>query len=819
MQRRQNRAGTPATAFASNTFRRTGRALLLAAIATAPLYATHAVAQTAAAPVQSGPRHYDIPAGPVEQALSAFARSAGVIVVFTPDLVQGHSSPGLRGEANIEEALTRLLQGSGLQAVRAEDGSFTLRRVPEGTAVLKAVKVQAAGLGSTTEGTGSYSTPSMNSATKLDLSIRETPQSVSVITRQQIEDQGLTTVAQALGRTVGISLGQSEPDRANSTARGFDISDYRIDDMPTIAVGMHNEQMLADTAIYDRVEIVRGATGLLTGNGDPGASINMIRKRPTREFQGYVSGGIGRWDAYRIEADVSGPLISDGNIRGRLVGVWKDADSHVAEYNNQRQLVYGILEADVASNTVLTAGGSWRRSDSQGMTYGQPVPLFYADGSRTDFPRSTTTGNDWTYLDSETSNVFVGLEHRFAEDWRANLRYERQELDSANRMAYLYGFPDRATGTGVDTYFNSYDANGTQDSADLYVAGGFDLFGRQHEAVLGWSYSDASNEQDYHPLLNSEPLSSFYEWRGYSQPNFSSAYGNELADGLRQDGYYAVTRWQIAEPLKVIVGARLSNVRYDGSSYYWQSDETSLTGSKYDNELTPYGGIVYDLSENYSAYASYTEIFKFQTSKDRTGGLLDPVNGTNYEAGVKGKFNEGRLFVSAAIFKIKQDNLAEFDITVDGEDRYREVDGTTVEGYELEISGEPLPHWNLSGGFTRRLARSADGQSVMTQEPDNLLRLTGSHHLQGALDGLMLGAHVTWQSAIRVPATGPNGEDAVQKTYALLHLFGSYRIDEHLQIQANLNNLFDKTYYEGGLYSYGYYGEPRNLTVSAKYAF
>lgn len=768
---------------------------------------------------EAKPVALSIAAQPLGDALNELAAASGASIAFAQALVAGKTAPAVKGTLTVRQALDRLLAGSGLVGT-LNNGVLTVRLAPQAgnEATLPVLRVAASAVtDGATEGTGSYTTRSMNSATKLDLSIRETPQSVSVITRQQLEDQNITTVSQALERSVGITVAQGETDRADTSARGFYANAVRVDGMPTVAVGMHEEAMQADTAIYDRIEIVRGAAGLLTGNGEPGASVNLVRKRPTRQFQGYATGSVGRWNALRGEVDVSGPLDENGSLRGRLVASVRDTDSHVDLFHNRRTALYGVLEADLASGTTLSAGLYLRRSESQGMTFGQPVPMFNSDGSRTDLPRGTTSGADWTFLDTDTANAFGELRQRFGRDWALTARLERQHIDSSNRMVYLYGAPDRSTSAGVGTLYRSYDSKGRQSSADIFLTGDFEWFGRRHEATVGWSYSDAPYHQNYHPLLASTPLDSYFAWPSHPAPVFDEAYGERRDFRTRQDGLYAATRWQLADPVKLIIGARLSNVRY--RELFTPVDGTpSDTTGEHRKVLTPYGGVVVDLTNELSAYGSYTQIFQFQTAKDVSGARLDPVTGTNLEVGVKGEFLQKRLSVSAAVFQIEQDNVAEFDGVIDGEERFRAIKGTKSRGFEVEVGGEPLPRWQVNAGFSRRLTRNATGQTVMTEQPSSLLRFTTSHKLSGALEGLMLGAHVAWQSGTRVIGASPTGEDAVQRGYALLHLFGSYRIGRHWQVQVNLNNALNKTYFKG-FYNWGYYGEPRNLTVTARYSF
>ncbi|MDB6061308.1 MAG: FauA [Verrucomicrobiaceae bacterium] len=680
---------------------------------------------------------------------------------------------------------------------------------------LKAVNVKAAAATDATENSGSYTAGASSTPTRLNLSLRETPQSISVITRQQMDDQGLISVGKVLEQSVGITLNQAETDRVFPIARGFAITNTQYDGIPTAAGGSYDDDLLVDTAIYDRIEIVRGATGLLTGVGSPSAAINLVRKRPTADFQGHVSASAGRWDNYRGDVDVSGPLRDDGRVRGRFVGAYQDRNSNLDFYGNDRTVLYGIVEGDITDTTLLTLGLDYQRSHTNGVTYGEPVPLFFADGGRTHFARSTTTGNDWTYLDKERLISFASIEQQFGSGWMAKMQFTNIDGDISNRMIYLSGYPDRVTGAGMDASQNSFDSAHKQNAVDLYANGPFQLFGREHELVVGWSYNEDKTDRKAHEDISVEPLTNFYDWNNYPSPVFGD-YANRWGWQTRQDGAYTALRLQLADPFKLIVGARLTNVAY--SSYFNGPAETVT----YSSEIIPYAGLVYDFAAHYSAYISYTEIFEPQTARDRNGKLLDPMTGTNYEAGVKGEYFNGKLNLSAAIFKVEQDNFAVEDIIdpATDEQRYKAISGTEVRGYELEVSGEPLPGWNVAGGFTRRIAKDANGSNIQTIEPQQLLRLTSSYRLPGQLEKISLGGHVTWQSEIYNDGIGPNGERASQGAYSLLDLFGTYKATEQLSFQLNLNNVLDKTYYKSvGYYGGGFYGEPRNLMATVKYQF
>lgn len=291
------------------------------------LYVTPAQADT---PTKS----YQIAPGPLKQALNQFGRDAQVMISFSSELTAGLTSPGLNDNVSLQDGLGKLLQGTGLEAVEQANGGFLLRKAanPSHTSsTLEEVTVKAS-KDATSENTGSYTTSATAAATKLPLSLRHTPQSVSVITRSRMDDQNLTQLQDVLEQTVGISVVQSGYVGANWNtfqSRGFTISNYLVDGVP-----MRNgfELMTSDMSFYDRLEIVRGATGLMQGVGSPAGSINFVRKKPTRDFQASVTGQLGSWDNYRGMLDISTPLNEDGSVRGRVVAVKQDSGSYIERF-------------------------------------------------------------------------------------------------------------------------------------------------------------------------------------------------------------------------------------------------------------------------------------------------------------------------------------------------------------------------------------------------------------------------------------------------------------------------------------------------------
>lgn len=306
-------------------------------------------------------QQFSLPAQPLGQALNALARQSGVAISVDAALVAGKSAPAVQGAMTLREALQRLLAGSGL--VAAPTGSaITIRAAgaSDAGATLAPVTVTAQADRATTENTGAYTTGSMSTATKLSLSIRETPQSVTVMTRQRMDDEGMVTLSDAIRATPGLVVSKGGPERDGYYSRGFWVGNVTYDGLPTSmdTSWYGSDVLLSDLAVYDRVEIVRGATGLASGSGDPSAAINLVRKRPTKETQISLSGNAGSWNRYGLQADVSGSLNESRTLRARAVASTQDNESFQDVVSSRRNILYLTGEADLGTRTLLTVGAS-----------------------------------------------------------------------------------------------------------------------------------------------------------------------------------------------------------------------------------------------------------------------------------------------------------------------------------------------------------------------------------------------------------------------------------------------------------------------------
>lgn len=690
--------------------------------------------------------------------------------------------------------------------------------------LLDAIQVSAERDEPASESTGSYSAGTTSTALKLNLGHRETPQSVSVITRKQMDDFGEVDVNDVLEGTTGVTVESVETDRTYYTSRGFDINNFQYDGVGLPAV-YDNVQGDLDTAFYDRIEVLRGANGLMTGTGNPSATINFIRKRPTAETRAAVAVTGGSWDNRRVVGDLSGSLTDSGKVRGRVVAGYQERDSWLDRYSQQKQMFYGVLEADLTASTLLALGHATQTSDTDSPLWGA-LPLFHTDGTATGYSRSTSTSADWSYWDNVQHNSFVELTQRLGGGWQVKGSVLRLENDSNSELFYQFGTPDPQTGEGLMAYPSQYDLNTEQYVADLSANGPFRLAGRLHELVVGASRarSETVDESRYGQGIG-DPLPPLDEWTGdYPRPVFDNGTaGSDWTD--RETSTYAAARWTLTDRLTAITGIRLAWLDSTGTSY------GASKATSYDAEETPYAGLVYDLNDNHSVYASYSEIFTPQTEVDINRDRLDPIEGANYELGLKGEYLDDRLRSTVALFRTRQDNLAEAAGTFENgvDTYYRGVEGITSEGVELELAGEVSDSVQLFAGYTWINIEDADGHSAKSFIPEHLAQLRGIWKVPG-VNGLELGSQLRWQSAISqvqgVATTGANAGQTIvteQDSYAVLDLMASYDFARNWNATLNVNNVTDEKYIESlkkfGASAQGFYGEPANANLTVSWVY
>lgn len=661
----------------------------------------------------------------------------------------------------------------------------------------------------------------IDTATGLGLTLLETPQSVSVMTAQRIQDLDISSIADAVMQTPGLTSKAFDSTRNTFSARGFDIDKFQLDGVPVAwSLAGDSGETITDVAIYERIEVVRGATGLLTGVGEPSASVNLVRKHANaRELSGYINGGIGSWNKRFVSGDVTTPIDAAGNVRLRFVAKKELADSFRDLAEEDKTVLYGVLDADITNSLTLSLGSSYQDNNPTASTWGALPPLF-TDDTPTDWDRGTTTAADWTRWDSTSKNHFASLTQQFNNGWQLKVNLNHNDNRAQTRLLYIYGAADKDSGEGLFAWPYNSDGFSKQTSVDIQLQGSYSLLGRQHEFVVGALDSKQQSEVQTYAALQWPGTGNFYQWDGsVAEPGWSDTAVQAVDLDTDQTGFYAATRFAITEQVKLIAGGRYTEWQRQGLNY---GAELNFG----DDKFVPYVGLTYQVADNHMLYASHTEIFTPQDAYDRNGELLDAVVGSNQEIGIKSSYLDGAVQTAVAVFRIEQDNLAQADNDYnDPANNFFPsfaAKGAESKGFELEVIGQVNDQWNLSAGYSQFNAEDRDGADINANHPRKKLNLFSTYEFSELLAGLTVGGGLSWESEsysdmLALPTAG-SPYRIKQGSYVLANLMARYEVNKQLSVQLNVHNLFDEVYYSGLTQQYNY-GAPRNFSLGATWSF
>ncbi|EMH8985650.1 TonB-dependent siderophore receptor, partial [Acinetobacter baumannii] len=568
-----------------------------------------------------------------------------------------------------------------------------------------------------------------------------------------------------------------------------------------------------DTYFYDRVEVVKGADSLTNAFGDPSATINNIRKRPTQEFQ--ASGGVsyGSWDTQRYEADVSGSILPSGKVRGRIMGYEQTGDSYLDRYSAEKNGFAGIVEADLTDSTLLTAGYSQEQNKPNANNWGA-LPLLDANGKQISYDRSYNPNPDWAHWDNETQNAFVELKQKINDQWNAKLTYNYLDTKHNSRLLYYYGYQNDGSGVSLTPWGGQEHQE--KHAVDFNLEGTYKLFNREHEATLGYSYvrNHQQDKQSTGTINDSNVIkSTTTDWASWTPQSITWSDFTEAANYKQNiNSIYAATRLHLNEDLKLLLGANYVQAESKGESY---SSPMSYSESK----VSPYVGLTYNFTPEYTGYMSYTSIFRPQTGIDKdTNQALKPIEGKSYEMGVKSSWLDDRLTGTLSVFKTEQNNYPLRNS--DGNPLNRKVPTSDLEsqGVEVGLSGQITDNVNLSFGYAQfSIKDTKNGGEARTYNPNQTLNLLTTY-TPPVLPKLKVGAGLQWQDGIKLYDSNVNGT-IKQDAYALVNLMASYEVNDHITLQANGNNIFDKKYLNSFPDGQAFYGAPANYTVAVKFKY
>lgn len=822
---------------------------------------------------------FDISAQPLVDALNTLADQAGLQLLLDAGVaVQSRMAPGLAGSFTAEAALRKLLADSDLRyefldrrtvTIRSASAASTDATQPgevggrlrlvraEGGQVVK--NASADGALDIKRNAGDELEEIIVKGTTIDDpilssrfgdSLRERPQSVSIVTRERLDEQNLNDLGATLQQATGITVTTESHLKQYFFSRGFMITDIHIDGGASISMsggGGEDQEFTLDLALYDQVEVLRGADALFAGNGEPGGTVQLIRKRPTATNRVSVDASVGRWNNYRGQLDVSGPVALEGRVRGRAIYMHERSGFHQESLiSGNHDLLYGIVEADLSDGALLTFGGSYSKNHQPLDGFGLPR---FSDGRDLGLPRSTSLSPDWSRADTENGEAFARLDLQLGASWslRINAMRSRKEGD------YLYYYPwgafDPVTLSGAYIYPVNAVTTYVQSVADATLKGSFELWGRTHKVIVGMDWQEKTTRGPqwsgdgyaYNPFE--------FDPTAYAVPG-RSAIASLMRDfGNSQNGIYAGISLHVAQPLRILAGARYSNYDYSTDWSYFDATSGDVTGreQQYFEErdvLTPYVGFTYDLPAGWVAYGSLAEVYQSQgysLSGPPPGSPLQPKTGRNLEFGIKGGLGDGRAFTQLAIYQIDLSNVGLEDsrypfqmnpagnwccYVASGEIRSR--------GFDAEINGKLTERWSMFVGYTWNeneyksgFSSEQAGTVFMPQTPEHLFKLWTTYRFSGDLQRLTVSAGINGQSKnfsrgtvtlydATGAATGTAPFEFTQDAYAILNARAGYAITDKWSVSLNLNNLLDETYYQtiGTSAARNWYGTPRSYTLS-----
>lgn len=795
--------------------------LLAVAIA---LCAPLASSQLMAAEQASSVRAYNLPAAPLASTLNQIASQAGLALSLNPALAAGKTSAPVNGQFDAAAALREALRGTGLQLEQSSAGTFSLVAVPEGVMALPVTSVT--GVENTESAWGpveGYLAKRTAAGTKTDTALVEVPRSISIATREQMDDRSVHSLDDAVRYMPGITASSYGSDtRADwLRVRGFEPTQF-LDGLPLPKGVYANPKQ--ETWNLDRLALLRGPASSVYGQTPPGGLLDMVSRRPSAESSSEIQVQYGSDNHRQINFASTGKIDDEGQFLYGLSGVVRDSGTQIDHVDNKRYNIAPSLTWNIDEDTRFTLLTQFTRDDT-GIT-SQFLPV---QGTRIHSPLGKISHHknlgdpDWEFYDRTYYALGYAFEHRLNDVWqfKQNLRYTKSDLSFQGLTPGAYPFTKVDAEGNVGRSSTSVDEDISQFAVDNNFQGDFAtgdihhtlLIGLDHQrtntnytSIFGDGLTTNVNNPIYgQPIVRPPRSAAFYD---YDQKTYQT--------GLYIQDQMALDQWRLT------LGGREDWV-HTGTKFFNKGDATN---TERDKNFSGNAAISYVFDNGIVPYLSYAE--SFQPTSNATASPTDsfkPTEGKQWELGIKYQPPGSNTLLSAAVYDLTQKNVSVTTTNSDNVSITSQTGEVKVKGLELEAVSDVTENLKVIAAYTLAKSEVQDGTfkgnrlQLMPNQQASLWTDYTWHN--GVLDGFGIGAGARYTGN----TYGDQGNTFLGKANAYTVFDASVhydlgRLDNSLKgasLALNATNLFDKDYISTCDSFYCYYGDQRSVVASATY--
>lgn len=660
-----------------------------------------------------------------------------------------------------------------------------------------------------------YSAPRTRTATKTDTPLRNVPQAISVVTEKQIRDQSMQGMADVVRYVPGVQMAQGEGHRDAPIMRGnITTSDFFVD-------GMRDDvQYLRDLYNVERVEVLKGPSGMIFGRGSSGGLINRVTKQANWVDGNELGLTYGSWENRRITADFN-QAVND-RFALRLTSLFEDSNSF-RDYGEIERWALNPTASFAVSDATLVEVGYEHFEDDR--TVDRGLPSYTKPGAARGKPlkvnESTFFGSpDDSYSTVEVNALNSRITHEFSNGATLVNQTRYADYDKFYKNVYASSAYKANNTVDLGAYNSATDRTNLINQTDLTLVG--DVLGMQHTLLVGGELSRQETENlretGYFNAAGTltkvsvTPENSIYTGPVFFRQSKSDPSNESVADTA---ALYVQDQIELTSQWEAVLGLRYDHFKIDVDDYKgFGHAKVSST----DDLFSPRAGLIYKPLDNLSLYTSYSLSYvpragEQLASLSASNRSLDPEEFTNREIGLKWDINE-HLAATVAVYRLDRTNVAVADPS--NPTRSILVDGQRVKGVELGLTGKLTDAWQVTGGYayqnTELQDPTFDGNNI-AQVPRDSFSLWNRYDFTqqwGAGLGVIYQTDVFTTSDNKVELPGYTRVDAA----------AYYRVSPQLELQLNVENLFDKEYYASAHNNNNITpGAPLTLGVSANISF